>query len=118
MLMAINLSSRGMRLARNRRHVEDAAGEVRRGRALSDVLAEQGWIAPTRLNLIRVGERAGELPRMLGELGRIHTEAARGRMKRLLALIEPLAILGIGAVIGVIMVSVMLAITSLNTARL
>lgn len=118
LLMALDLSSRGLRIARNRHHVISAASEVRRGRALSEVLAEQGWIAPTRLNLIRVGERAGELPRMLSELGRIHTETARGRMKRLLALIEPLAILGIGAVIGVIMVSVMLAITSLNTARL
>lgn len=118
MLLALELSCRGLRIGRHRRHVEKAAGEVRRGRALSEVLAEQGWIAPTRLNLIRVGERAGELPRMLGELGKIHTGAARERMKHLLALIEPLAILGIGAVIGVIMVAVMLAITSLNTARL
>jgi general secretion pathway protein F len=39
-------------------------------------------------------------------------------MKRLLTLIEPVAILLIGAVIGVIMVAVVLAITSLNTARL
>lgn len=118
MLEALNLSSRGLYIGRYRHHVISAAGEVRRGHALSDVLAEQGWIAPTRLNLIRIGERAGELPRMLGELGRIHTEAAHGRMKRVLALIEPLAILIIGAVIGVIMVAVMLAITSLNTARL
>jgi general secretion pathway protein F len=35
-------------------------------------------------------------------------------MKRLLALIEPLAILVIGAVIGVIITGVMLAITSAN----
>jgi general secretion pathway protein F len=35
--------------------------------------------------------------------------------KRALALIEPAAILVIGAVIGVVMVAVMMAITSLNT---
>jgi len=55
---------------------------------------------------------------MLGELGRLQTESARRLMTRLLALIEPIAILAIGGVIGFIMVAVILAITSLNTAKL
>jgi general secretion pathway protein F len=118
LLDALALSARGLRLAGDRQNLATLRDEVRRGRALSDVLAEQGWIAPTRLNLIRVGERAGELPRMLCELGRLQTEAARVLMKRLLTLIEPIAILLIGGVIGFIMVAVILAITSLNTAGL
>ncbi len=118
MLPALELSSRAVSLSVLRDHLHKAQGEIRRGRALSAILAEQGWIAPTRLNLIRVGERAGELPRMLAQLGSMHTQAAREQMRRLLTLIEPLAILVIGAVIGVIMVAVVLAITSLNTAKL
>lgn len=118
LLPALELSSRAVGLSAMRRHLLEAQGEIRRGRALSAILAEQGWIAPTRLNLIRVGERAGELPRMLAQLGSMHTQAAREQMRRLLTLIEPLAILLIGAVIGVIMVAVVLAITSLNTAKL
>ena len=118
MLAALELSSRAVSLSTLRGHLHKAQGEIRRGRALSAILAEQGWIAPTRLNLIRVGERAGELPRMLAQLGNMHTQAAREQMRRLLTLIEPLAILVIGAVIGVIMVAVVLAITSLNTAKL
>lgn len=118
LLPALELSSRALSLAAPRRHMQEAQGEIRRGRALSAILAEQRWIAPTRLNLIRVGERAGELPRMLTQLGSMQTQDARERMRRLLTLIEPLAILLIGSVIGVIMVAVVLAITSLNTARL
>jgi general secretion pathway protein F len=118
LLPALDLSAGAVSLRRLQRHLLQAQGEIRRGRALSAILAEQGWIAPTRLNLIRVGERAGELPRLLGQLGKLHTDAAREQMKRLLTLIEPVAILLIGAVIGVIMVAVVLAITSLNTARL
>lgn len=118
MLAALELSSRAVSLSTLRDHLHKAQGEIRRGRALSAILAEQGWIAPTRLNLIRVGERAGELPRMLAQLGSMHTQAAREQMRRLLTLIEPLAILVIGAVIGVIMVAVVLAITALNTAKL
>jgi general secretion pathway protein F len=118
MLQALELSARGAGLSALRRHLAEAQGEIRRGRALSEVLAGQGWIAPTRINLVRVGERAGELPRMLAQLGRLQTDAAREQQKRLLTLIEPLAILVIGAVIGVIMVAVVMAVTSLNTARL
>ena len=118
LLPALDLSSRALGLPSLRRHLHKAQAEMRRGRALSAILAEQGWIAPTRLNLIRVGERAGELPRMLTQLGSLHTQAAREQMRRLLTLIEPLAIVLIGAVIGVIMVAVVLAITSLNTAKL
>jgi general secretion pathway protein F len=90
--------------------------ELERGRSLSDVLGAKGWFPPARLNLIRVGERSGELPRMLNTLGVMETDAARLIQRRVLALIEPIAILLIGAVIGVIMVAVMMAITSLNTA--
>jgi general secretion pathway protein F len=70
------------------------------------------------INLVRVGERTGELPEMLRTLGRIYENASRDRMKRFLILFEPAAILVVGAVIGFIMVAIMLAITSLSTVAL
>jgi general secretion pathway protein F len=115
---AIGLSSGALRIGRLRHDLAGTARELERGRTLADVLAAQGWFPAARLNLIRVGERSGELPRMLATLGAMETEAARTLQKRVLALIEPAAILIIGAVIGVIMVAVMMAITSLNTVAL
>jgi general secretion pathway protein F len=117
MLQALDLSARGLRIGRMRVGLAEAQREIRRGRALSDILLQQRWLAATRVNLVRVGERAGELPRMLAELGRVQTETARTQLQRVLALIEPLAILLIGSVVGVIMVGVVLAIASVNTAR-
>jgi len=113
---AIGLSAGALSLRRLRETLQPAVGEIQQGRMLSDVLAAYGWFPPARVNLIRVGERAGELPRMLATLGTMETESARTLQKRVLALIEPAAILIIGAVIGIIMIAVMLAITSLNTA--
>jgi general secretion pathway protein F len=113
-VQAIHLSAGALRLRRLSADLDRTAADLQRGLSLTEILAQQGWLAPARLNLIRVGERSGELPRMLATLGRIETEAARTLQKRVLALIEPLAILIIGAVIGVIMVAVMMAITSLN----
>ena len=115
---AVVLSSGALRLKRLRDDLAGAPRELERGRTLADVLGGLAWFPAARLNLVKVGERSGELPRMLGTLGAIETEAARTLQKRALALIEPIAILVIGAVIGVIMVAVMMAITSLNTVAL
>ncbi|MCD0420810.1 type II secretion system F family protein [Rubrivivax sp. JA1024] len=115
---ALALGAQASGLSVLRRHLARAQAEVRRGRPLSEVLAEQGWIAATRLNLVRVGERTAELPRLLQELGRLHADAARQAQQRVLALIEPLAIVLIGGVIGVIMAAVVMAVTAMNTARM
>jgi general secretion pathway protein F len=112
---AVNLAAGALRLTRLRNDLARAPGELQRGRALSEVLATLSWFPANRLNLIKVGERSGELPRLLATLGAVEMEAARVLQKRALALIEPVAILVIGAVIGVVMVAVMMAITSLNT---
>ena len=51
---------------------------------------------------------------MLRALATLYENAGRDRMKRFLLLLEPIAILLIGSVIGVIMVAIMLAVTSMN----
>lgn len=112
---ALRLSASVLTLDALRHVLSQATLELERGKMLSDVLARESWFPPTRLNLIRVGERSGELARMLQTLGQMQTEAARERQKRLLALVEPVAILGIGAAVGFIMVAVMTAITSLSS---
>jgi len=91
--------------------------DVRGGATLADTVAKYGVVNATGVNLIRVGEKSGELPQMVATLGELHSESGRNRMKRFLLMLEPIAILSIGAVIGVIMVAIMLAITSLNSGR-
>lgn len=114
-VQALRLSSGVLALGSLRKVLERSGAELERGLMLSDVLAREQWFPLTRLNLIRVGERSGELAGMMLRLGQLQIEAARMRQKRLLALVEPIAILTIGVVIAVIMIAVMMAITSLNT---
>ncbi|MFN7695260.1 MAG: type II secretion system F family protein [Burkholderiales bacterium] len=111
---ALQLSSKVLKFDLMRSGVERACRSLQQGQTLAASLETQGWFPPTRLNLIRVGERSGELPAMLLALGEAQTETARTTQKRLLTLIEPAAILIIGAVIGVVMVAVMMAITGMN----
>ena len=51
---------------------------------------------------------------MLGSLATLCEDSGQARMKQFLALLEPLAILLIGSMIGVIMIGIILAITSAN----
>jgi len=97
-----------------RTRLQGLAPLLRQGQAFSEALKTTGFIAPLRLNLIRVGERAGNLPEMLGKLAGMSREEATARQKNLLTLIEPIAILLIGLAVGAMMVAVMMAVTSLN----
>lgn len=61
-----------------------------------------------------VGEESGALDKMLAKVGqRLETEV-RDRMRALLAIVEPVLIIGIGVMIGAVVVSMIGAIFSLN----
>lgn len=111
---ALGLAQSAIRSAARRGRLDEAARAVRSGSTLADALEAQGVLTSTGYNLVRVGERAGELPAMLQSLGELSDQAGRSRMKQALALLEPLAILVIGSVIGLIMIGIILAITSAN----
>jgi general secretion pathway protein F len=114
LLDALALAREGVRSPQRSARLEEAARAVRAGTPLADALEEQAALTATGYNLVRVGERSGELPSMLRSLGRLCEDAGRVRMKQFLALLEPAAILVIGGVIGVIMIGIILAITSAN----
>lgn len=114
-LTAMELAQGVIRLDLLRLGLERATKGLQQGQTLSAGLETQAWFPRTRLNLIRVGERSGELPKMLLALGHTQRDAAAVLQRRMLGLIEPIAILLIGAVIGLVMVAVMMAITSFDT---
>lgn len=111
---AMELALGGVRISALRNSLQQVLREVRGGARLADALATNRALEATGINLIRVGERSGELAPMLRALSTLYENAGRDRMKRLLLLLEPIAIIVIGSVIGLIMVAIMLAVTSLN----
>ena len=114
-VQAMALSAEALDISSLRKSVDAIGAEIQRGTSLSDSLAARGWFPETRVNLVWVGERSGQLPAMLAKLGELETDLAQETQKRVLALIEPAAILSIGAAIGLVMVAVMMAITSMNS---
>nr|WP_295774061.1 type II secretion system F family protein [Rhodoferax sp.] len=114
LILAMELALSGVKISRLRNSLQQVLREVRSGSRIADALATNRALEATGINLVRVGERSGELAPMLGALARLYENAGRDRMKRFLLLLEPIAILLIGTVIGVIMVAIMLAVTSMN----
>ena len=114
LLESLGLASRSVRVSRRKVSLEAAAGDVRGGASLSAALEKRSALTPTGYNLLRVGEQSGQLAQMLRALAALYEENSRRRMKRCLALIEPMAVVLIGGILGVIMVGIILAITSVN----
>jgi general secretion pathway protein F len=112
---ALELAQDGVGLGAVRDRLQLALKEIRAGHKLADALAANHTVSEIGVNLVRVGERSGELPAMLRTLATLYENAGRDRMKRLLALLEPVAILCIGVIVGFIMIAIIMAITSINT---
>lgn len=112
LMESLELANSGVKIQSRRKKLDIAAQAVKGGQSLSSALKEQEALLPTAYNILKVGEKAGELPAMLRSLSELYEKNSRNRMKRLLVLIEPLAILVIGSVIGCIMLGVVLAITA------
>ena len=111
---ALALAVRGVRVSQRRLALGQAVADVKSGVPLSDALEKQNALTPTGYGLVRVGEQSGQLAEMMRALATLYQENSARRMKRVLALVEPLAILLIGGTLGVIMVGLILAITSVN----
>jgi general secretion pathway protein F len=91
---------------------------VRGGSGLGAALADYRIFDESLVNLINVGERSGRLADMLKSAAHLAEQKGRDRIKRLMALLEPVSILVIGCMIGVIVISLFTAITSINNVQL
>lgn len=97
-----------------RRKAELITSDVRGGKSLADAMQVHHFVDAVGLNLVRVGERSGALAKTVGSLADMHRTSSEQSLKQFLVLLEPLTILLVSVLLGGIMISVMLAITSLT----
>lgn len=68
--------------------------------------------------MIKVGEESGNLEPMLNKVADVFDNEVRASVKRLLTLLEPALIVGLGLIVAGIIVSIMLAILGANDLAL
>jgi general secretion pathway protein F len=96
------------------RAISQVQVRVREGKGMARPLGESGLFPPLALNMIAVGEETGKLEGMLAEVAGFYDQEVKRTTKRLTALLEPILILGMGLVIGTVVISMLLAIFSIN----
>jgi len=102
----------------NNRIIKDALQvlppAVKAGKRMSTALADTEMFTPMVIQMIRVGEESGSLDQMMLELAKVFDGKVQSGIKRGLALLEPVLILGMGFFIAVIIIAILMGILSVN----
>ena len=118
LLAALNLVKDVINNTEIKASISDAADSLKRGKGLADPLIEDGVLPPLALQMIKVGEESGDLEPMLNKVADVFDNEVRASVKRLLTLLEPALIVGLGLIVAGIIVSIMLAILGANDLAL
>ena len=89
---------------------------VKRGEGIAGPLRRAGVFPPLAAHLLTVGEETGRLDQMFTRMADIYENDTRAAVKRFAAVFEPIVILVMGVMVGGLILSMMLAITSINDA--
>jgi general secretion pathway protein F len=110
-LMIVKDTMRNLVLARG---IESVAGGLREGQSLAQPLAELAYFPAFAIHMIGVGEQSGNLQEILTQVARTYDRDTQTAIRRALALLEPMLILVLGVVIAGAIISILVAILSVN----
>jgi general secretion pathway protein F len=94
--------------------IEPIRNGIKKGEGIAQPMKQSGVFPPLAMHLIEVGEESGKLDSMLLQVGDVYDVEVRNSIKNLIAFFEPALILLMGIVIGTIVVSMLMAIFSIN----
>ena len=111
--------SHSIRVVENRviaNGLRQASVLIKDGYTISVALKKTSVIPPIVVQLIQTGEETGEINRLLEKVAEFYSKQVDATIGRLTALIEPLLIIMIGGVIGIILISIYLPVFMLGRA--
>lgn len=95
--------------------LKEAAKAVRNGKQLSEPLAQSPHFPPIVSQMLAIGEETGQIDTILLKIADFYEEEVEATIDGLSSLIEPLMIVVLGGMVGLIAASVMGPISSLST---
>jgi general secretion pathway protein F len=98
--------------------IEPIRNGIKKGEGISQPMKQSGVFPPLAMHLVEVGEESGKLDSMLIQVADVYDNEVRNGVKNLIAFFEPALILLMGIIIGTIVVSMLLAIFSVNDVPL
>jgi type IV pilus assembly protein PilC len=87
---------------------------IRDGESIAEPLANSGVFPPMVVRMVAVGEKTGELEKMLSKIADFYDEQVDAAVSGLTSMIEPLIIAFLGIVIGAIVIAMFMPIFKLT----
>jgi general secretion pathway protein F len=94
--------------------IEPIRNGIKKGEGIAQPMKHSGVFPPLAMHLIEVGEESGKLDSMLVQVADVYDVEVRNSIKNLIAFFEPALILVMGIIIGTIVVSMLVAVFSIN----
>ncbi|MGH7781160.1 MAG: type II secretion system inner membrane protein GspF [Candidatus Binataceae bacterium] len=94
--------------------IEKSREEIRQGHGMGQTLAQSGLFPPLLIEMIRVGERSGELEGMLERVADNYEREVSHSLSQMTTILEPVMTLAMAAVIVFMMLAVLMPIFQLN----
>jgi len=94
--------------------LEKVASSLKEGQSLADPLSKVPHFSSFAVHMIRVGEESGELEQILQQVAVTFDRDTQMTIKRAMTLLEPMLILVLGVVIAAVIISILVAILSIN----
>ncbi|MES9926871.1 MAG: type II secretion system F family protein, partial [Candidatus Thiodiazotropha sp. 6PDIVS] len=100
LLNAVKLSQEVLNNSYIAQGIEQAAQQLKQGRGLSAPLIEQKLLPELAIRMLQVGEESGEIDTMLADVADVYDREVRESVQRMLTLVEPILIVGLGLVVA------------------
>ncbi len=88
--------------------------DVREGKPLRESLEKSGFFEPMVIQMVSIGEEIGELPQMFKRINSFYQEYCDTFLTRFVSMFEPIVLVFIGGVIGVMIIGMFLPIFELS----
>jgi general secretion pathway protein F len=94
--------------------IEKSRQSIREGHGMGQTLERSGLFPPLLIEMIKVGERSGEMEAMLERVAQAYEREVANSLGQMTAMLEPMMTLAMAAVIVFMMLAVLLPIFQLN----
>ncbi len=95
--------------------IEDARENIREGESISEPLKRSRLFPSVVTHMIAVGEKSGELEEMLLRVSDAYDNEVETAIASLTSLLEPVIIVAMGLIVGIIVISILLPIMEMST---
>lgn len=94
--------------------LKQVRAEVAAGKAISDSFSDTGVFPGLMTEMMKMGEESGKLPSIIATLSKFYSDNVEQFIARFSAVIDPILIVGVGVMIGIVVASIFLPIFKLS----